>query len=167
MWELTQKFRNIRKHPEPNSLLPTSLDDRPLLRREKISFEKKPFFAVRREIEENGQPGIKTLAERLREQISGRRLQLPNVVLLTAGAVVSLLLVGLILFWVGVITRESELKEMISLFYNHQPSVIYDRDGKKVSEIFDEKNEQPGMGRLPGESEKDRSFGGGQKVFFS
>ncbi|EMJ98330.1 transglycosylase domain-containing protein [Leptospira alstonii] len=139
VWELTQKFRNIRKHPEPNSLLPTSLDDRPLLRREKISFEKKPFFAVRREIEENGQPGIKTLAERLREQISGRRLQLPNVVLLTAGAVVSLLLVGLILFWVGVITRESELKEMISLFYNHQPSVIYDRDGKKVSEIFAKK----------------------------
>ncbi|EMP09626.1 hypothetical protein LEP1GSC124_5210 [Leptospira interrogans serovar Pyrogenes str. 200701872] len=61
------------------------------------------------------------------------------MILLSLGAIISLLLLGMILFWVGVITRESELKEMISLFYNHQPSVIYDRDGKKVSEIFAKK----------------------------
>ncbi|TGK26248.1 carboxypeptidase [Leptospira yasudae] len=153
VWELTQKFQNKRpdRNLRPDSLFSSeerqaerdrSDQDRPLLKRESITFEEKPFFAVRREIENgNGeeQPRIKTLAERLREQVAGRRLKLPNVVLLSAGAAVSLLLVGLILFWVGVITREAELKEMIALFYNHQPSVIYDRDGKKVSEIFAKK----------------------------
>ncbi|PJZ30716.1 carboxypeptidase [Leptospira kmetyi] len=151
VWELTQKFQGSRKGPQPDSLLSNSSasgsaasssalsEERPLLKREKISFEEKPFFSVRREIENDGQPRIKTLAERLREQVAGKRIQLPNVVLLSAGVVVSLLLVGMILFWVGVITREAELKEMISLFYNHQPSVIYDRDGKKVSEIFAKK----------------------------
>lgn len=151
VWELTQKFQGPRKSPQPDSLLSNSStsgsaasssalsEERPLLKREKISFEEKPFFSVRREIENDGQPRIKTLAERLREQVAGKRIQLPNVVLLSAGVVVSLLLVGMILFWVGVITREAELKEMISLFYNHQPSVIYDRDGKKVSEIFAKK----------------------------
>ncbi|EMO27965.1 transglycosylase [Leptospira interrogans serovar Bataviae str. HAI135] len=96
-------------------------------------------MTVRREIGANGQHTVKTLAERLKEQIGKRSIRLPNVILLSLGAVISLLLLGMILFWVGVITRESELKEMISLFYNHQPSVIYDRDGKKVSEIFAKK----------------------------
>lgn len=138
--ELIQKFQNIPKGPKPDSLSSTATsEDKPFLRKEKTSFEKKPFFTVRRQIEDNGQPRIKTLAERLREQIGGRRFQLPNVVLLSAGVIISLFLVGMILFWIGVITRESELKEMISLFYNHQPSVIYDRDGKKVSEIFAKK----------------------------
>ncbi|WP_061223022.1 transglycosylase domain-containing protein [Leptospira weilii] len=138
--ELIQKFQNIPKGPKPDSLSSTATsEDKPFLRREKTSFEKKPFFTVRREIEGSGQPRIKTLAERLTEQIGGRRFQLPNVVLLSAGVIISLFLVGMILFWIGVITRESELKEMISLFYNHQPSVIYDRDGKKVSEIFAKK----------------------------
>lgn len=135
--KLIQKFRNIPKGQKSDPF--SSTTDKPFLQRKKISFEKKPFFIVRREIEDNGQPRIKTLAERLREQIGDRRFQLPNVVLLSAGVIISLLLVGMILFWVGVITRESELKEMISLFYNHQPSVIYDRDGKKVSEIFAKK----------------------------
>ncbi|MBE8401710.1 transglycosylase domain-containing protein [Leptospira borgpetersenii] len=135
--KLIQKFRNIPKGQKSDPF--SSTTDNPFLQRKKISFEKKPFFIVRREIEDNGQPRIKTLAERLREQIGDRRFQLPNVVLLSAGVIISLLLVGMILFWVGVITRESELKEMISLFYNHQPSVIYDRDGKKVSEIFAKK----------------------------
>nr|WP_176692649.1 transglycosylase domain-containing protein [Leptospira weilii] len=139
MRELIQKFRNIPKGPKPALSSAVTSEDKRFLRREKTSFEKKPFFTVRRQIEDNGQPRIKTLAERLREQIGGRRFQLPNVVLLFAGAIISLFLVGMILFWVGVITRESELKEMISLFYNHQPSVIYDRDGKKVSEIFAKK----------------------------
>lgn len=135
--ELQQKFKKTPKDPESDSLLS---EDRPLLRREKISFESKPFFSVRREIEEfGGQIRIKTLAERLRDQMVSHRLRFSNVVLLSAGAVVSALLLGMILFWVGVITRESELKEMIALFYNHQPSVIYDRDGKKVSEIFAKK----------------------------
>ncbi|EMO31622.1 transglycosylase [Leptospira santarosai str. HAI821] len=133
VWELIQKFRSVG----PKSLL--SKTDEPLLQKEKTSFEKKPFFTVRREIEDNGQRQIKTLAERLREQIGNRRFQLPNVILLSAGAIISLLLVGMILFWIGVITRESELEEMIALFYNHQPSVIYDRDGKKISEIFAKK----------------------------
>lgn len=138
--ELIQKFRNIiPKSPKSDPFSSATSENKPFLRREKTSFEKKPFFTVRREIEDYGQPRIKTLAERLREQIGGRRFQLPNVVLLSAGVIISLLLVGMILFWVGVITRESELKEMISLFYNHQPSVIYDRDGKKVSEIFAKK----------------------------
>ncbi|WP_196219281.1 transglycosylase domain-containing protein [Leptospira santarosai] len=131
--ELIQKFRSVG----PKSL--SSKTDEPLLQKEKASFEKKPFFTVRREIEDNGQRQIKTLAERLREQIGNRRFQLPNVILLSAGAIISLLLVGMILFWIGVITRESELEEMIALFYNHQPSVIYDRDGKKISEIFAKK----------------------------
>ncbi|AOP35877.1 carboxypeptidase [Leptospira tipperaryensis] len=134
--ELQQKFQESRKGPTPDPLFS---EERPLLRREKISFEEKPFFSVRREIEENGQARIKTLAERLRDQMSSHRLRLPNFVLLSAGVVISLLLVGMIVFWVGVITRESELQQMISLFYNHQPSVIYDRDGKKVSEIFAKK----------------------------
>ncbi|MBM9500367.1 transglycosylase domain-containing protein [Leptospira sp. 201903071] len=134
--ELPQKFRSLRKSPIPDPLFG---DERPLLRREKISFEEKPFFVVRREIEENDQPRVKTLAERLRDQMSSHRLRLPNFVLLSAGVVISLLLFGMIVFWVGVISRESELQQMISLFYNHQPSVIYDRDGKKVSEIFAKK----------------------------
>ncbi|MGQ2851925.1 transglycosylase domain-containing protein, partial [Leptospira interrogans] len=137
LWELTQKFREIKKNRvESDTVLPSSHS---LLRKEKITFEKKPFLTVRREIGANGQHTVKTLAERLREQIGNRNIRLPNVILLSLGAVISLLLLGMILFWVGVITRESELKEMISLFYNHQPSVIYDRDGKKVSEIFAKK----------------------------
>ncbi|MGQ2862268.1 transglycosylase domain-containing protein, partial [Leptospira interrogans] len=137
LWELTQKFREIKKNRvESDTVLSSSHS---LLRKEKITFEKKPFLTVRREIGANGQHTVKTLAERLREQIGNRNIRLPNVILLSLGAVISLLLLGMILFWVGVITRESELKEMISLFYNHQPSVIYDRDGKKVSEIFAKK----------------------------
>lgn len=137
LWELTQKFREIKKNRvESDTVLSNSHS---LLRKEKITFEKKPFLTVRREIGANGQHTVKTLAERLREQIGNRNIRLPNVILLSLGAIISLLLLGMILFWVGVITRESELKEMISLFYNHQPSVIYDRDGKKVSEIFAKK----------------------------
>ncbi|WP_000783262.1 transglycosylase domain-containing protein [Leptospira interrogans] len=137
LWELTQKFKEIKKNRvESDTVLSSSHS---LLRKEKITFEKKPFLTVRREIGANGQHTVKTLAERLREQIGNRNIRLPNVILLSLGAVISLLLLGMILFWVGVITRESELKEMISLFYNHQPSVIYDRDGKKVSEIFAKK----------------------------
>ncbi|TGK32400.1 carboxypeptidase [Leptospira gomenensis] len=139
--ELLHKFPETRKRPEPDPLFP----DKPLLKRESISYEKKPFFSIRRTsdiTEENfhdGIPKVKTLAERLRARVSSPKIRLPNAILLSAGVVVSLLLIGLILFWVGVITREAELKEMISLFYNHQPSVIYDRDGKKVSEIFAKK----------------------------
>lgn len=136
MRELREKFRKSRNTPTPDPLFG---EERPLLRREKIAFEEKPFFSVRREIEEGSQPRIKTLAERLRDQMSSHRLRLPNFVLLSAGVVISLLLLGMIVFWVGVISRESELQQMISLFYNHQPSVIYDRDGKKVSEIFAKK----------------------------
>nr|WP_244264634.1 biosynthetic peptidoglycan transglycosylase [Leptospira licerasiae] len=39
----------------------------------------------------------------------------------------------------GVIQREAEVPGLLSIFYIHQPTVIYDRDGRKVSEIFGKK----------------------------
>ncbi|EQA37444.1 transglycosylase [Leptospira inadai serovar Lyme str. 10] len=106
--------------------------------------ESRPWFQkIRaREHEEDTnsfRPPIKTLAERLLDK--GRRFRIPKIRLNFWLYLLPLpfVLVFLIFFWIGVIQRESEVEALLNVFYIHQPTVIYDRDGKKVSEIFGKK----------------------------
>ncbi|MGJ4788038.1 transglycosylase domain-containing protein [Leptospira koniambonensis] len=109
----------------------------------KNSSEDRPWFQkVRTETESSPTAfhrPIKTLSERLLEK--GRRFQFPkfrpNIWLVLIP--LPLALVFLIFFWMGVIQREAEVPGLLSIFYIHQPTVIYDRDGRKVSEIFGKK----------------------------
>lgn len=82
---------------------------------------------------------IKTLAERLMERGKGFRFPRfrPNFWFVLLPLPVAL--VFLIFFWMGVIQREAEVEGLLNVFYIHQPTIIYDRDGKKVSEIFGKK----------------------------
>lgn len=102
----------------------------------------RPWFQKIR-MQEGGAPRsghpVRTLAERLLDR--GRKFRLPrfraNFWLLAFP--VPVFLAFLIFFWIGVVQRESEVEGLLSVFYIHQPTVIYDRDGKKVSEIFGKK----------------------------
>lgn len=108
------------------------------------SGEERPWFQKVKTGVEYGSPTefhrpIKTLAERLVER--GKKFSFPrfrlNFWLIVLP--VPFALAFLIFFWMGVIQREGEIQGLLNIFYIHQPTVIYDRDGKKVSEIFGKK----------------------------
>ncbi|PJZ68781.1 carboxypeptidase [Leptospira perolatii] len=82
---------------------------------------------------------IQTLAERLVQK--SRKFQFPKVSfnIWYLAIPLPMALVMLIFFWIGVIQREGEVDGLLNVFYIHQPTIIYDRDGKKVSEIFGKK----------------------------
>ncbi|TGK02684.1 carboxypeptidase [Leptospira langatensis] len=106
------------------------------------SVEERPWFQKIRTATEGPTAfhrPVKTLAERLLDR--SRKFKFPKIKMNFWFWVLPLplALVFLIFFWLGVIQKEGEVEGLLSIFYIHQPTVIYDRDGKKVSEIFGKK----------------------------